>query len=168
MPENRRAAGRAQQLLRFLAASWWVLAAVPAAAVATDYPLHDLRIEHPYARPTPPGARSGAAYFTIRNLGNASDRLVSVASPVSKSAQVHSMTMDGNVMRMRALPSLDIPPDASITLAPGSYHVMLVGLSHPLAAGDKVTLTLTFEKAGKVDVSADVEAGAMDAQAQRH
>jgi len=168
MPEHRRAAGRAQHLLRFLAASWWVVAFMPAIAVATDDPLHDLRIEHPYARPTPPGARSAAAYFTIRNVGNASDRLVSVASPVSKSAQVHSMTMDGNVMRMRALPSLDIPPDASITLAPGSYHVMLVGLSHPLAAGDKVTLTLTFEKAGKVDVSADVEAGAMDAQAQRH
>ena len=168
MPEHRRAAGRAQHLLLFLAASWWVVAFTPATAVATDYPLHDLRIEHPYARPTPPGARSGAAYFTIRNLGNAGDRLVGVASPVSKSAQVHSMTMDGNVMRMRALPSLDIPPNASVTLGPGSYHVMLVGLSHPLAAGDKVPLTLTFEKAGKVDVSADVEAGAIGAPAQRH
>src|SRR5690348_881489 len=156
MPEHRRAAGRAQHLLRSLAASWWVVGVVPATAIATDYPLHDLRIEHPYARATPPGAQSGAAYFTIRNLGNASDKLVGVASPVSKSAQVHSMTMDGNVMRMRALPSLDIPPNASVTLGPGSYHVMLVGLSHPLAAGDKVPLTLTFEKAGELDVSADV------------
>lgn len=156
MPEHRRAAGRAQHLLRFLAASWWVVGFVPATAAATDYSLHDLRIERPYSRPTPPGARSGAAYFTIRNLGDTSDKLVGVGSPVSKSAQVHSMTMDGNVMRMRALPSLDIPPNGSVTLGPGSYHVMLVGLSHPLTAGDKVPLTLTFEKAGKVDISADV------------
>lgn len=148
--------GRAQHLLRFLAASWWVVGAVPATAIATDYPLHELRIQHAYARPTPPGAQSGAAYFTIRNLGRASDRLVGVASPAASSAQVHSMTMDGNVMRMRAVPSLDIPPDATVTLAPGSYHVMLIGLSHPLVAGHKLPLTLTFDKAGKVDISADV------------
>ena len=163
MPEIRRAAVAAH-FRRFLAAAWLVLPGLPVPAVATDYPLHDLRIEHPYARPTPPGARTGGAYFTIRNLGRASDRLVRVASPSAQSAEVHSMKMDGNVMRMRAVPSLDIPPGTSVTLGAGAYHVMLLGLTHPLAAGDKVPLTLTFEKAGEIDVTADVEAGPMGAQ----
>jgi copper(I)-binding protein len=167
MPEHRRAASWAQQLLRFLAASWWVVTAVPATAVATDYPLHDLRIEHPYARPTPPGARTGSAYFTIRNDGHNDERLVGVASPASKSAEVHQTTMDGNVMRMRAVPTLDIPAGRSVTLEPGSYHVMLVGLAHSLSLGDKVPLTLTFQNAGTVDVVADVEPGAPHAPAQR-
>lgn len=142
------------------------IGAVP--ALAHDYDLGNLRIERPYARPTPPGARTGGAYFTIVNAGRAADRLVRVASPASQSAEVHSMTMDGNVMRMRAVPALDIAPGASVTLRPGAYHVMLVGLAHPLAAGDKVPLTLTFEKAGSVDVTADVVAGPTDAHAGKH
>ena len=165
MPEIRRAAVAAH-LRRLLAAAWLVLPGLPVPALATDYPLHDLRIEHPYAQATPPGARTGGAYFTVRNLGTAADRLVGVASPVSKRAEVHSMKMEGSVMRMRAVPSLEIPPGKSVALAPGGYHVMLIGLAHPLAAGDKVPLTLTFEKAGKVDVTADVAPGPMGAQAR--
>lgn len=142
------------------------IGAVP--ALAHDYTLGNLRIAHPYARPTPPGARTGGAYFTIVNGGDAADRLVRVESPASQNAEVHSMTMDGNIMRMRAVPALDIPAGAKVTLSPGGYHVMLVGLTRMLAPGDKVPLTLTFEKAGSVEVTADVEAGSMDAHAEKH
>lgn len=142
---------------------------MPLAASAHDYALGALRIEHPYARPTPPGARTGGAYFTIRNTGDAGDRLVHISSPVAKSAEVHSMTMEGNLMRMRAMPALDIGAHSTVTLGPGGYHVMLVDLLHPLAPGGSVPLRLTFEKAGAIDVAANVEAATGDAQApHRH
>ncbi|HJU21741.1 MAG TPA: copper chaperone PCu(A)C [Casimicrobiaceae bacterium] len=159
----------AQILARSITLSLTVVVAVAlsigdGAAQTRDYALHDLRIEHPYAIATPPGARTGGAYFTIHNGGASADRLVHVASPVAKSAEVHSMTMDGNVMRMRAVPALDIPAGASVALRPGGYHVMLMGLAHPLIRGASVPLTLTFEKAGTIDVVADVS----DAQGHSH
>ena len=127
-------------------------------AAAHDYTLGVLRIEHPSARPTPPGARTGAAYFTIVNAGKNADRLVRAVSPVADAVELHSMAMDGNVMRMRAIAALDVPAGSSVTLGSGGQHVMLVGLKRPLVAGERIPLTLTFEKAGTVDVSAWVEA----------
>ena len=138
-------------------------------ALAHDYTLEDLRIEHPYARPTPPGARTGAAYLTIRNAGRESDRLVRVSSPVAASADLHSMTMEGNLMKMRQVSSIGIPAGTTVMLGSGGYHVMLVGLVHPLVAGGDVSLTLTFERSGSIDVSAPVVPLSMDAQsAHRH
>ena len=127
---------------------------------ARDYSLRNLRIEHPYARPTPPGARTGGAYLTIRNAGTEADRLLRVSSPAAATVELHSMTMDGNVMRMRAIAALDIPAGATVTLGSSAYHVMLIDLARPLAAGSTVPLTLTFEKSGTLDVVADVEAPA--------
>ena len=135
------------------------LAAVVAApALARDYALGNLRIEHPYARPTPPGARTGGAYLTIRNVGNAPDRLLRVVSPAAGAVELHTMTMDGNLLKMRAIAALDIPAGGTVTLGTGGYHVMLIDLARPLAKGDSVPLTLTFDKAGTIDVVADVEA----------
>ena len=127
-------------------------------ALAHDYTLGNLHIAHPYARPTPPGARTGGAYFTVRNNGAQADRLLRVASPAAQSVELHSMTMEGNLMKMRAIPALDSPAGAAVTLGSGGYHVMLVNLAHPLAVGSSVPLTLTFERAGSIDVSAPVEA----------
>jgi hypothetical protein len=142
---------------RLVAALAAFVLAAPAAA--HDYMLGSLRIGHPYARPTPPGARTGGAYFTLENTGRDADRLVRVASPAAGSAELHSMTMDGNVMRMRAVAALDVPAGRKVTLGTDSgYHVMLLDLKHPLAPGDKVPLTLTFERAGTIDVEAGVEA----------
>jgi periplasmic copper chaperone A len=134
------------------------LAFASAAAIAHDYTLGDLRIDHPYARPTPPGARTGGAYFTIRNVGKAPDRLLRVSSPVAQAAELHSMTMDGTLMRMRPVPALDIAAGSMVTLGSGGYHVMLTGLRRRLTVGDSVPLTLKFERAGTLDVSASVEA----------
>ena len=133
-------------------------------AVAADYTAGSLRIEHPYAPATPPGARTGAVYFTIRNEGSAADRLVRVASPAAQSVEIHTMKMDGNLMKMRPVAGIDIPAGGSVALAAGGYHVMFVGLAHPLASGDQVPLTLTFAKAGPVQVVATVESPTAAAQ----
>ena len=142
--------------IRLAAVACAMLVAV--SALAQQYTLQDLRIDHPYARATPPGAQSGGVYATIENRGTSKDRLVRVASPAATSVELHSMTMDGNVMRMRAVDALDIAPGAKVTLGSAGYHVMLVGLVRPLVAGDRIPVTLTFEKAGAVDVTAVVEA----------
>jgi len=128
------------------------------AAFAHDYKAGDLSIVHPYARATVPNQPSGAAYLTIENQGKQNDKLIAASSPIAKSTQIHTMSMDGNVMRMREVGSLDIKPGEKMTMTPGhGYHIMLIGLSQPLKTGDKFPLTLTFEKAGKVEVSVWVE-----------
>ena len=133
------------------------LAGAATPSLAADYTLQDLRIVHPYARPTPPGARSGGAYFTVRNAGKAGDRLTRVASPASRVVEIHSMTMEGTLMKMRPVAGIDIAAGGEVALGSGGYHVMLIDLARPLVAGDKVPLTLTFEHAGTVDIVADVE-----------
>ena len=146
-----------------------VLAVVAVPAFADDFTLKSLRIEHPYARPTPPGARSGAVYFVVRNLGDGAERLLHVGSPVAGTVELHTMSMDGTVMRMRPISGLDIPPGSRVTLGSGGHHVMLNGLVRPLAVGDRIPLTLTFDKAGSVDVTATVEAaGSAGATARPH
>ncbi|HEY3179017.1 MAG TPA: copper chaperone PCu(A)C [Casimicrobiaceae bacterium] len=127
-------------------------------ALADDYTLKNLRINHPYARATPAGARVGGVYFTIDNAGNESDRLLRVETPVAGAAEIHSMTMDGNLMRMRQIAALDIPAHSKATLSPGGYHVMLVDLKLPLAAGEMIPLKLTFEKAGTIEIAVLIEA----------
>jgi len=149
-------------MLPLLAAACLAGAAMPSLAV--DYTLQDLRIVHPYARPTPPGARTGGAYFTVRNAGKAADRLTRVASPAARVVEIHSMTMDGTLMKMRPVAGIDIQGGGELALGSGGYHVMLIDLARPLVAGDKVPLTLAFERAGTVDIIADVEpAGARGA-----
>jgi copper(I)-binding protein len=135
-----------------------VLATFADVAGAHDYTLKDLVIVHPSARPTPPGARVGGAYFTLENRGRGGDRLVRVDSPVAGSVELHSMAMEGNLMKMRQLTGLDVPAGAKIAFSPGGYHVMLVDLKQPLVAGQAFPLRLTFERAGTIEVSAQVEA----------
>ncbi|MEP6678781.1 MAG: copper chaperone PCu(A)C, partial [Betaproteobacteria bacterium] len=127
------------------------------AAAAHDFALKELRVGHPYARATPPGARAGGAYFTVENRGAQDDRLIAVASPVAAAAEIHSMAMEGNVMRMRAAGAIDLPAGARIALQPGGFHVMLLDLKRPLVAGERIPLTLTFERAGALEVILAVE-----------
>ena len=127
-----------------------------APAMARDYTLKSLTIVNPNARATPPGARSGGAYLTIENRGKDNDELIRAASPVAASTELHTMRTEGDVMRMRAVTSIGIPAGATMSLAPGGYHVMFVGLKKPLVAGQAVPLTLTFAKAGTIDVEVTV------------
>jgi periplasmic copper chaperone A len=117
-----------------------------------------IQIEQPWARATPGGATSGAVYMTIDNKSNAADLLTGAASDVATTVQIHEMKVAGGMMKMREIAGgLAIPANGSVSLKPGGYHVMLIGLKKPLKAGDTMQLTLTFEKAGKVAVSAPVK-----------
>ena len=139
---------------RLLAAAG-LLAALAAAAHSVTSGA--LTIGHPFARETPPGARTGGAYFTVVNAGKEADTLTAVASPAAARASLHTMTMDGTMMKMRSIASLPVPAGGTLTLAPGGYHVMLEDLAKPLVKGDRIPLRLTFEKAGAVDVVVNVE-----------
>jgi copper(I)-binding protein len=144
-------------LSRWLAVFAFAFAGAVAFASAEDFARNDLRIDHPYLRPTPPGARTGAAYFTVRNVGRTADRLLGASTPAAKAVELHTMTMDGNVMRMRAVKAIDIPAGGEVALATHGYHAMLVDLAKPLKEGERVPLTLRFEHGGQMDIVADVE-----------
>ena len=132
---------------------------ISGAALAHDYRVGDIIIDHPYARSTMPGQTSGGAYLTLENKGKQSDALISAQSPAAQSVEIHTMSMTAdNVMRMREVSSVELKPQEKIVMQPGDgYHIMLLGLKTPLKAGDKLPLTLTFKKAGKVETSISVE-----------
>jgi copper(I)-binding protein len=137
-----------------------ILATLTAApARAADYDVGSIHITQPWARATPKGASSAAGYMTITNNGNAPDRVNCVSSDASARCQIHTMTMQDGVMRMRPVEGgLEILPGQTITLAPGGFHMMLVDLTHPLEAGQTLKATLKFDKAGTVDVSYPIAA----------
>ena len=115
-----------------------------------------VRIEDPWARATPPGAKIGAAYLKITSP--TADRLVGASSPVAARVEMHVAFLFGDVLRMRQVKAYDIPPGGSFELAPSGAHLMLVDLKAPLKEGAKVPLTLRFEKAGEVKVEVQVRA----------
>ena len=139
------------------------------AALAHGYKLGALEIGHPWARATAPTAPAGGGFLKVTNTGTVPDRLISARSTAAKQVQIHEMKMDGNIMRMRELEQgLEIPPGATVTLAPGGLHLMLMGLVAPLEKGARVPVTLVFEKAGSIDVELDVEAMGGPAPAHGH
>jgi len=141
-----------------------LLAAALAAgfAVAASAQQSTIAVTDAWARATPQGAKTGAAYVTVANQGSVPDKLVSASTPVAAEAQLHTMTDDNGVMKMRPVSAVDVKPGASVTLKPGGMHVMLMGLKQPLSAGQSFPLTLTFEKAGKVETTVKIaKAGAM-------
>lgn len=129
-----------------------VAGAVPVVAQAPT-----VEVEHAWARATPGGAKAAALYMTLVNKGTADDRLVSVSTPVAGNAGVHTTTTENGVTRMRPVAALGVKPGTPMVLKPGGYHVMLTDLKGPLVAGQSFPVSLTFEKAGKVDVTAVVE-----------
>lgn len=129
------------------------------AVVATPAPAkgRDLLIHHAWVRPTPPAAPAGAGYLTITNKGVKPDRLLAGSSPWVREVQVHEMKLDGDVMRMRPVPGgIPVPAGGSVTLAPGGYHLMLIGLKRPFVAGGRVPVTLRFARGGTMTVSLPV------------
>jgi len=121
-----------------------------------------IEIVHAWARATAASAKTGAAYFTITNKGAAADKLIAAASPVAAKAELHTTIMDNGVMKMRPVAAIDVEAGGQAELKPGGMHLMLLDLKAPLKEGQTFPVTLTFEKAGKVDVTVTVEkAGAM-------
>src|SRR3984885_211584 len=143
------------------------LAALPLAAAgarAADYDAGSIHITQPWARATPKGASSGAGYLTVTNNGTAPDRLTCASSDAAAHCQIHTMSMENGVMKMRPVEGgLEIKPGETVTLKPGSDHMMFVNPKHPFETGSTIAATLQFEKAGAVKV--DVPVLAMGAAA---
>lgn len=115
-----------------------------------------VRIENPSARPAPAGQNS-AAYFTIVNPTGADDLLLSAASPVALVTELHETRNDNGVLRMRHhADGLPVPARSTVAFTPGGNHLMLVDLRHELAAGQSFTVTLSFAKAGEIEVTVPV------------
>jgi len=129
-----------------------------APAVAHEYTVGSLHIGHPWSRATPKGAAIGAGYLKITNNGTAPDRLLGGSSEAAKSFELHVMSMEKGVMKMRPVEGgIEIKPGETVEFKPESYHVMFVGLKEPLVQGHRVKATLDFAKAGKVAVEFVVE-----------
>ncbi|HXP32040.1 MAG TPA: copper chaperone PCu(A)C [Stellaceae bacterium] len=137
--------------LLFLALSF----ATPVWAQAQSGP--SVEIDHPWARATLAGTKTGAAYMTFVNKGTADDRVVGASTPVAAKAEIHEMILQDGVMKMRPVAALDLKPGSTTVLEPGKYHVMLIGLKHPLKPGDTFPLTLKLEQGGERQVMVAVE-----------
>lgn len=138
------------------------------AALAHDYTVGDLKIEHPWARSSAGAAANGAAYMTISTSGAAADQLVKADSPVAGKVELHTHILDGDVMRMRQVNGITVNVGEPAVLRPGGLHVMLIGLKEPLKEGTQFPLTLTFEKAGTVTVQVDVQSAPSAAEPMQH
>ena len=135
-----------------------LLSAAALMAQAHSFTLGDITIGHPYARTTAAGQASGGGYLKLENKG-ADDKLLSASADVAASVELHSMSMEGDVMRMRQVDGIALPKGKTVELKPGAFHIMFMGLKAPLKNGDKFPLKLKFEKAGEVTVTVNVEAG---------
>lgn len=128
-------------------------------ACAHDFRVGELSIDHPYATPSLPGVKTGAAYLRgIRNKGSAPDRLIGASTPVAERVELHTRQTEGDVVRMREVSAIELPPGQEVQLRHGQpQHLMLVGLKKPLKAGELFDLTLRFEHAGQITVKAWVQ-----------
>ena len=129
------------------------------AALAHDYQAGALKIGHPWSRATPGGAKVGGGYLVIENTGATADKLIAVSAPaISGRAEMHEMATTNGVMTMRPLDSgVEIAPGAKVEFKPGGFHIMFMELKQPLKQDERVKGTLTFEKAGPVEVEFKVE-----------
>ena len=141
-----------------LIAAALALAAFVQTAPAADYKAGTIEIDHPFTVVPPRGASVAAGYMTLVNTGSAPDRLVSASAQAASKVDIHEMSMTNGVMKMRPVQGIEVKPGQTVELKSGSYHLMLTGLKQPLKQGDKIKGTLTFEKAGPVDIEYTVEA----------
>ena len=127
-----------------------------------------VKVEHAWARPTAAGQAGGGGFVTLTAVSSA-DRLISASASVSKSVELQTMEMDGNIMRMRQVEAIDLPLGKTVELKPGGMHIMFIGLNQSLKNGSSFPLTLRFEKAGEVVVNVKVMTGAtMGSGAHKH
>lgn len=130
-----------------------LLAAAATPLLAQSVAAGKLVIDQPWSRQTAPGQKIGGGFLTIANKGKADDRLISATSPVASEVQLHTMSLDGGVMRMREVKDgIAVPAGKSLALKPGGYHIMFMGLKRPFALGESFPVTLRFQRQGMVKV----------------
>ncbi len=111
-----------------------------------------------HSTPTPPVASVGAVYLWVTNHGLQADRLIAVESPIAATVEIHRTTLEKGTMQMRQVTFLDCPPGVTVKIEPGTLHVMLIGLKHPLVAGSTFPLSLKFRDAGMLAAQVSVQA----------
>lgn len=141
--------------------------------LAHQFNVGKLTIQHPWSRETARGQSAGGGFLKIVNAGRQPDRLIAAASPAAAEVQLHSMTMDGGIMRMRQLKDgIPIASTSTTELKPGGLHIMFIGLKRPFALGARIPATLRFQRAGNVRVEFVVQAigstAAVEANHGRH
>jgi copper(I)-binding protein len=135
-----------------------ILAGTAGAALAQTYSVGPIKVEQPWVRATPGGAKVGGGYMKITNTGTTPDRFLGGTLPQAGRFELHEMKMEGATMRMREVKGgLEIGPGQTVELKPSGYHIMLMDLRTPFKQGDKLKGQLRFEKAGTVDVEFNVE-----------
>jgi copper(I)-binding protein len=140
-----------------LVAAGTLLGAGP--ALAHEFKTGSIVIEQPWSRATPGGAQVAAGYLTIRNDGTAPDRLAAATADIAGLTEIHLMSMVDGVMQMRQVTEgLPVPAGGAVALAPGAYHLMFMDLKRQLKAGEQFSGTQTYEKAGTLEVTFEVEA----------
>jgi copper(I)-binding protein len=140
--------------MRLLTALAAAMIALAAPALAAPVNVGTLTIDGAWTRATPPGAPTAGGYLTITNTGSADDTLVAVSTPAAPMSAVHEMATKDGVMTMGEVDGgLAIPAGGTVTLAPNGFHIMFMGLTAALKQGETLPVTLTFAKAGKVDVA---------------
>jgi periplasmic copper chaperone A len=126
-------------------------------SLASGVKASDVVVTQAFARASPtPTAQAGAVYLSLTNKGSVPDRLVAVASDAAAHAHLHETREENGVLTMRPVEAITLAPGETVALTPGGMHVMLMGLAHPLERGQTVTLRLTFEKAGVIEVPVPV------------
>jgi copper(I)-binding protein len=122
-----------------------------------------IKVLQPWSRATTAGQTVGGGYLVLSNEGGGADRLVSASTPAAERVELHSMALEGDVMRMRQVNAIDVPAGGKVELKPGGLHLMLTGLKAPLKAGTTVPVTLNFEKSGPTKVELEVRGAGPDA-----
>ena len=134
-----------------------IAAALTAFVSSSPAAAHDIAVRQAWSRATPKAAKVAGGYLTIENRGVQPDRLLSASSGAAAKVEIHQMSMQDGIMTMRPLEDgLAIPPDATVTLAPGGGHIMFVGLVAPFEEGQRVPVSLNFERVGKIEASFEV------------
>ena len=127
-------------------------------SLAHSVEIGSLKIQHPWTRATPKGATVAGGYMVIQNAGKSDDRLIAASVQGARQTDIHEMKMENGVMSMRPISKgIVIPAGETVSLKPGSYHLMMLGLKAPFLQGDYIKGRLTFEKAGTVEVEFAVE-----------
>ena len=147
-----------KRIVQLLATAVILAGVLAEPARAEDVMAGNLVISQAWCRASPGGSKVGGGYLTIENKGSAPDRLIGGSADFAGKVEVHEMATKNGVMTMRPLDNgLTIEPGKTVKLAPGGYHLMLLDLDSSLKQGDKVPVTLKFEKAGEVKLSFDVQ-----------
>jgi copper(I)-binding protein len=135
----------------------WVLGALVAASLlASEVSAQSVQVANAWARATAPGQTTAGVYLELTS--NTNTALVAAGSPVAHRAELHAMSVDGGVMRMRSLPRIDLPAHQTVKLEPNGIHVMLFELKQPLKPGDRVAVVLSLQPSGSSLTTLRVEA----------